>query len=194
MLRIDTLVFLFVGPTWNALDHRGAITDRVLPGTSHPCPFLGPGSDVRVYLSRNPSALGGTPASLDLPLALLASSSRVSSPNLALPDTSLGVSDPVFPTSSSILGIPAASLVVSDSVFPNSLPLASFSAVPASPLVASGSIFPDAPISVSILATAGIDTPRDDVLCPSSSPGLVESLSSDADMAPPRVGLWSLPS
>jgi hypothetical protein len=40
-------VFLFVGPTWEALNHRGAITDRFLPNTLQPCPFLVDGSQVR---------------------------------------------------------------------------------------------------------------------------------------------------
>ena len=49
-------VFLFVGSTWSALNHRGTITGRCFPGTSTPCPFLKPDSEVRVHLSSGFSA------------------------------------------------------------------------------------------------------------------------------------------
>jgi hypothetical protein len=43
--RVDSPVFLFVGPLWEALDHSGTITDRGFPGTLDPCPFLDHGSE-----------------------------------------------------------------------------------------------------------------------------------------------------
>jgi hypothetical protein len=66
LLRVDSLVFLFVGPSWDALDHRGAITDRCLPGTHQPCPFLVDGSNVRVRCTRfsSPNVVSLVPSSV----------------------------------------------------------------------------------------------------------------------------------
>jgi hypothetical protein len=50
LLRVDLPVSLFVGPTWSILAHEGAITDRVFPGTSVPCPYVVQGSEVRVQV------------------------------------------------------------------------------------------------------------------------------------------------
>ncbi len=44
-------VFLFGGPAWTALDHCGTISDPFIHGTTTSCPFLVPGSEVRVYCS-----------------------------------------------------------------------------------------------------------------------------------------------
>jgi hypothetical protein len=60
LLRVDSPVFLFVGPSWAALDHRGTITDRCFPGTSQPCPFLVDGSSVRVRRTRFSSPTSGS--------------------------------------------------------------------------------------------------------------------------------------
>lgn len=60
LLRVDFLVSLFVGPLWLVLNHRGTISDRVLPGTSTPCPLLEPGSEVRVHQVRNPAVSSAT--------------------------------------------------------------------------------------------------------------------------------------
>ena len=56
LLSTASSVFLFVGPTWSALNHRGTVTDRCFPGTSTPCPFLKPDLEVRVHLSSGSSA------------------------------------------------------------------------------------------------------------------------------------------
>ncbi len=50
LLRMDDLVSLTVGPIWLALDHCGAITDRLLPGSTTPCPFLEQSSEVQVLV------------------------------------------------------------------------------------------------------------------------------------------------
>ena len=61
LFRVDSPVVL-----WEALDHRGAITDRVLPGAMQSCPFLVPGSNVRVYctLSHQQTALSMSSSAL----------------------------------------------------------------------------------------------------------------------------------
>ena len=48
------LVHLLVGPSWthDILEHDGMITDRFLPGTVVPCPYLQRGSRVLVYFVR----------------------------------------------------------------------------------------------------------------------------------------------
>ncbi len=51
MLKADAPASLFVGPTWPGLDHDGAITDRVFPGTITPCPYVEQGSVVRVHVA-----------------------------------------------------------------------------------------------------------------------------------------------
>jgi hypothetical protein len=62
LLQMTGLVLLTVSPTWLALDHGGAITDRVFPGSTIPCPFLEQASEVHVLVTAMLSvALLGTP-------------------------------------------------------------------------------------------------------------------------------------
>jgi hypothetical protein len=48
---------MYVAPVWAPLDHLGFIVDRFLPGTDTACPFLQPGSLVRVFRN-DPDASG----------------------------------------------------------------------------------------------------------------------------------------
>jgi hypothetical protein len=40
---------MYVAPMWEPLAHEGFIVDRVFPGTDTPCPYLEPGTIVRVF-------------------------------------------------------------------------------------------------------------------------------------------------
>jgi hypothetical protein len=60
-------VVLAVGPEWVELDHHGLISDRTLPGSITPCPFLTDNSVVRVI--QTPRWVGG-PDSLERPLRI----------------------------------------------------------------------------------------------------------------------------
>ncbi len=92
LLAVASPVHLFVGPTWSVLDHSGTITDRFLPGTTTPCVFLIPGSEVQVrrspaldnvpfpvvQLTASPLVLEDASATLPLSGSLLATSPLVS--------------------------------------------------------------------------------------------------------------------
>jgi hypothetical protein len=67
LLQVPGLVSLTVSPTWLALDHGGSITDRVLPGSTIPCPFLEQASEVRVLCPVGTSfaLLGASDTTLD---------------------------------------------------------------------------------------------------------------------------------
>jgi hypothetical protein len=103
LLRVDSPVYLFVGATWSALNHRGTTTDSFLPGTTTPCPFLEPGSEVRVRQIRESSAVEN--ASLSV-LPLFASNSD-------LENASTPVSISVLPLDDSNLVFENASTQVS---------------------------------------------------------------------------------
>jgi hypothetical protein len=49
LLQISSTVSMYVAPVWAPLHHSGFIVDRVLPGTDNPCPYLQPGSLLRVF-------------------------------------------------------------------------------------------------------------------------------------------------
>jgi hypothetical protein len=49
LMRVTSAVSMYVAPVWAPLNHPGFIVDRFLPGTDTPCPFLQPGSLVRVF-------------------------------------------------------------------------------------------------------------------------------------------------
>ena len=182
LLRVDSLVFLFVGPTWEALDHRGTITDRCLPGTHLPCPFLGDGSSVRVHCARlsvPALVLPGAVASVIAPAL-----GRQSSPPLSARSSTSPV--PVL-----VLGAP-------------SLPLgaeASFSSQTSLPLAASSSFssdsassdpvlgFPSLPLAADF-SISSISVPSDPVFNVSQSSLVCFSDSSDLVSSPPAfVGL-----
>jgi hypothetical protein len=199
LLLVDSPVFLYVGPAWESLDHEGTITDRVYPGTSQPCPFLVPDSEVRVhrFRLRSPAVLPQVSASLPIVGSSLVSSvspglaspsivdsvpilslSAVSALPLVLSDSSRSDSSSSFVNLDfslnnldSILDLPAPLLVTSDSNFPHSLPLASFSAFPASPLVVPVSVVDNSTISVPVLATSVLAQSRDGVEISSSLSG-----------------------
>ena len=57
LMQVSTPVSIYVAPVWAPLDHLGFIVDRVLPGTDTACPFLHPGSLVRVFRN-DPDASG----------------------------------------------------------------------------------------------------------------------------------------
>ncbi len=61
LLQQMCLVHLLVGISWkeDRLHHEGTISDRFLPGTNIPCPFLQRGTMVLVYLERPASASPG---------------------------------------------------------------------------------------------------------------------------------------
>ncbi len=63
LLTLNRPVHLLVGFSWlhDVLDHEGTITDRVLPGTGTPCPYLQQGSRVNVYLARPPPGIPLSP-------------------------------------------------------------------------------------------------------------------------------------
>ena len=67
LLATSSPIILTVGPEWGELEHLGLISDRTLPGTSTPCPFLSHDSVVRVQ--QIPRWTGG-PDSLDRPLRI----------------------------------------------------------------------------------------------------------------------------
>jgi hypothetical protein len=54
MKAVNLVHLLLVGPSWthDILNHSGLITDRFLPGTTIPCPYLQHGSRVWVYFER----------------------------------------------------------------------------------------------------------------------------------------------
>ncbi len=54
LLELELPVSLFVGPNWGALAHSGTITDRVFPGTTILCPYVEPGSGIRVQVAPAP--------------------------------------------------------------------------------------------------------------------------------------------
>jgi hypothetical protein len=90
MMQVPPPVFLYVAPEWAPLDHHGFIVDRFLPGTDTPCPFLHPGSLLRVFrhATENPGAhlanpgvrLDSLPA-FSSPSAIPASVSGLASPS-----------------------------------------------------------------------------------------------------------------
>jgi hypothetical protein len=49
MMNVTTTVSMYVAPVWASLNHDGYIVDRFLPGTDTPCPYLEPGTIVRVF-------------------------------------------------------------------------------------------------------------------------------------------------
>ncbi len=49
MMNVLAPVSMYVAPLWELLAHEGFIVDRVFPGTDTPCPFLEPGTIVRVF-------------------------------------------------------------------------------------------------------------------------------------------------
>ena len=49
LMRITSTVSMYVAPVWAPLDHLGYIVDRFLPGTDTPCPYLQPGTFLRVF-------------------------------------------------------------------------------------------------------------------------------------------------
>ena len=53
LLDLPPPLYLLVSPDWLLLDHRGTITDRYLPGSMVPCPYLAHRSQVRVHLHRD---------------------------------------------------------------------------------------------------------------------------------------------
>jgi hypothetical protein len=54
-------ISLFVSPYWRLLKHTGSVSDRSIPGTNTPCPFLEQGSIVRVeWGDRKVSLVGDT--------------------------------------------------------------------------------------------------------------------------------------
>jgi hypothetical protein len=50
LLSVSSPLALFVSPLWTPLDHAGFIVSRFLPGTNTPCPYLQPGSILRVLV------------------------------------------------------------------------------------------------------------------------------------------------
>jgi hypothetical protein len=60
LLSVSSPIAMFVLPRWELLDHEGSIVSRFLPGTTTLCPYLQPGSTVRVIVR---SRLVGFPSS-----------------------------------------------------------------------------------------------------------------------------------
>jgi hypothetical protein len=89
LLSVSSPIALFVFPRWELLDHEGFIVSRFLPGTDTPCPFLQPGSTIRVLvrsrLARLPSSSSG-------------SSIFGSAPALLFDDGALRLAGSSFPT------------------------------------------------------------------------------------------------
>jgi hypothetical protein len=63
LLESDCLVHLLVGPSCSQdilLEHQGTITDRVLPNTNTPCPYLQQGT--RVFIYKHPPSSNRPPS------------------------------------------------------------------------------------------------------------------------------------
>jgi hypothetical protein len=127
MMHDTTTVAMYVAPVWAPLSHGGFIVDRFLPGTDTPCPYLEPGSIVRVFRARtdNPGvqldrypdfsssseisavSIGGLPESGDL-LGLASRSQLAFSSSSEVPAISIGRSqDP-----GNLLGLASRSQLV----------------------------------------------------------------------------------
>jgi hypothetical protein len=162
LLRIDSLLFLFVGPSWESLDHCGTITDHCLPGTTQPCPFSVSSSALVTALSSpHGSSLvsrlrSGSPLGLSVPPSSVFDSFSVPSASLLAGTDSLSSN---FTTFVSDLARSASSLVGADStssIFSSALPV---SELPALPLVSSAPflsspVFPDSSLGFSELPTS----------------------------------------
>ncbi len=97
MMNVPPPVTMYVAPVWAPLNHEGFIVDRFLPGTAIPCPYLAPGTVVRVF--RAPT---------DDPGFRLAMYPDFSSSS-EVPDTSIGLSL----ESENLLGLASRSQLVS---------------------------------------------------------------------------------
>ena len=186
LLRVNSLVFLFVGPSWEALDHRGAITDRCFPGTHQPCPFLVDGSAVRVRCTRfsSSTAVSSLPSSV-----LIAGISSSPDSLLGESDSSPQISAP-FHQISEPLGESDSSLQISAPFPQNFAPFVPFLATSTLPLVddvlfPSSSNFPLANAPALLSHSVTLDSVRVDHEIEASQPGAFHCLLLLVCLPPP---------
>lgn len=87
-----------MGPRWDLLDHDGFIVSRFLPDGLTPCPYLQPGSLVRVLIRRS-SALRVSPAVFGLAAKpqLVRSASSSSAFGFSVPHSEVFIGDTSLP-------------------------------------------------------------------------------------------------
>ncbi len=89
---------LFVGPRWELLDHDGFIVSRLLPDAITPCPYLQPGSFVRVFSRRPPdSTVFSAVFGLAAPTRLVRPPSSSSELGLSAPPSNVFIGDTSLP-------------------------------------------------------------------------------------------------